>query len=330
VGTLVRPVTLEDYRRRLWLPRGLFSHSDQAQQWMTAVADRRETTGWAGRVREYLRQAPEEFSMNISLSGSNLFQQGRRATAFSLGPEGPVSLRSLSSRALPGEARAVRSLLEQEYAHLLREAHAEITRRAVDDAERFALALEGRDVVTAFPESRFGRQLRMVARTVAARNRLGASRQIFFVHRNGWDHHGEVLETQAQMLRELSEAFEAFHLAMRELGTWEDVVVFTASDFARTLTSNGRGTDHAWGGNQLVFGGAVRGGKIYGEYPDLALGSRLDTGRGRLIPTTSVEEYSAVLARWLGVPDRDLLEIFPNLAHFGTPQEIAERLDFLV
>ena len=118
------------------------------------------------------------------------------------------------------------------------------------------------------------------------------------------------------MLPVVSRAMSEFDTALTEIGMADNVTTFTASDFARTLSSNGRGSDHAWGGNQIVVGGAVRGGKIYGTYPDLAPDNPLDTGRGRLIPTTSTDEYFAELALWFGVPAGDLASVFPNLHRF--------------
>jgi uncharacterized protein (DUF1501 family) len=141
-------------------------------------------------------------------------------------------------------------------------------------------------------------------------------RQTFFVLFGGWDHHDELLNTHARMLPVLSKAMGEFDAALTELGVGPQVTTFTASDFARTLSSNGRGSDHAWGSNQMVMGGAVKGGHLYGRFPDLAPNNALDTGRGRLIPTLSTDEYFAELALWFGVPRSRLGDVFPNLGRF--------------
>jgi uncharacterized protein (DUF1501 family) len=156
----------------------------------------------------------------------------------------------------------------------------------------------------------------MVARAIGGRRALGLKRQTFFVQRFGWDHHSEVLQNQKQMLPEISQAVGAFMAAMKELNVAEQVTLFTASDFGRTLSSNGRGSDHGWGGNHFVVGGAVKGGAIYGNYPSLALKTAIDTGQGRLIPSMSVDTYCAELVRWFGVPDSGLTTVFPNLGSF--------------
>jgi uncharacterized protein (DUF1501 family) len=158
--------------------------------------------------------------------------------------------------------------------------------------------------------------MRMIALTIAAREALGMRRQVFFVETGGWDHHDEVIGNQAVMLPVISRALSEFQTAMEELAVADRVTTFTASDFARTLSSNGRGSDHAWGGNHLVLGGAVAGGDVYGTYPSLYAGNALDTGRGRLIPTTSVDELFGDIALWFGVPSADLDIVLPNLGRF--------------
>ena len=131
------------------------------------------------------------------------------------------------------------------------------------------------------------------------------------------------------MLPMISKGLQEFRDALSELGVFNDVTTFTISDFGRTLTSNGRGSDHAWGGNHIVMGGAVRGGEIYGRYPSLYQGNSLDTGRGRLIPTTSVDEYFAELALWFGVPRQDLEIVLPNIRRFYDPSSSAPPLGML-
>jgi uncharacterized protein (DUF1501 family) len=158
---------------------------------------------------------------------------------------------------------------------------------------------------------------------------LGASRQTFFIQWGGWDHHDEVINNQQAMLGQVSAAVAAFYNALTLLGVENKVTLFTASDFGRTLTSNGKGSDHAWGGNHFVLGGGVNGRKIYGQYPDLYQDNPLDTGRGRLIPTTSVDEYFAELALWFGVPKSSLPLVLPNIARFYNTASLNPPLGFM-
>jgi uncharacterized protein (DUF1501 family) len=183
-------------------------------------------------------------------------------------------------------------------------------------------------LATRFSDTSLSRKFRMIALTIAAREALCVRRQTFFVEFGGWDHHDEVILKQAAMLPVLSRALDEFHGALTELGVADLVTTFTASDFGRTLTSNGRGSDHAWGGNHLVLGGGVAGGDIYGRFPGLYLGNPLDTGRGRLIPTTSVDEYFAELALWFGVSTADLPLVLPNVGRFWTPGSASPPLGF--
>ena len=169
----------------------------------------------------------------------------------------------------------------------------------------------------------------MIAETISVRAVLGMRRQTFFVLVGGWDHHDEVLATQAPMLGDVSLALSEFDAALAELGVRDEVTTFTISDFGRTLTSNGRGSDHGWGGNQLVLGGSVAGGDFYGTPPPLHPGNPLDTGRGRLIPTLSTDEYAAELALWFGVAPGDLDSVLPNIGRFISPSPGRPPVGFL-
>ena len=144
------------------------------------------------------------------------------------------------------------------------------------------------------------------------------NRQIFFVHFGGWDHHDEVLGNQEFSLSSLSQGLASFQATMEELGLDDCVTTFTISDFARTLTSNGNGTDHGWGGNCMVMGGAVNGGQLYGSYPTLQLDSDLEVGGGVLIPTMSTDVYFAELCLWFGLDPTNLTDVLPNIENFYT------------
>jgi uncharacterized protein (DUF1501 family) len=160
----------------------------------------------------------------------------------------------------------------------------------------------------------------MVARLIAAREELGLKRQIFFIRAGGgWDTHGTQVTSHANLLTGLNVALDAFYTTTEELGKQDSVTTFTASEFGRSSTSNGDGTDHGWGGHQLVMGGAVNGGEIHGIMPDITPGGADDSDdAGRLIPTQSVDQYGATLAKWMGVADSDLNTIYPNLNKFST------------
>ena len=264
----------------------------------------------------------QNISMNISLSGRNIFQSGNQSSEYTINPSGTGSI---GIEGYKGDSAldmirttAVDNLLEDQYVDIFKKTYADVTRNAQSSHEQFSSAIGGVNLNTTFSTSRLSQSMQMVAKTIAARNTLDVCRQTFFITFGGWDHHDELLNNQAGMLTVVSKALSEFNTAMTELGVNDNVTTFTISDFARTLTSNGNGTDHAWGGNVMVMGGKVNGGRTYGSYPNLALNSNLDVGNGVLIPTLSTDEYFAELAQWYGVSNTEINNIFPNLTNFYT------------
>lgn len=322
VGTLVEPITVAQYKAKAGLiPVGLFSHSDEQIHWQTLVPQVRGAgpRGWAGRVADRMAQLHQTsgIAMNISLAGNNVLQTGVNTIPYIASTSGSVTLAEYAAD--PVSQLAIDDVLSHTYKSLYQQTLVQSKRKAIDSALEFADALDPITLTETFPESSTGNQLAAIARIIAARGPLNASRQIFFVNRGGWDHHNEVLESQQNLFGELDAAIGAFYRELDHLGMADSVALFTASDFGRTLTSNGRGSDHAWGGNHFVIGGGVHGGRIYGQFPPLAVGSAQDVGRGRLLPTTSVDAYGAELASWFGVPATELSTVFPNADHFFDP-----------
>ena len=345
VGTLIEPVFNrgEVIAASKRLPLGLYSHSDQIEQWQTSVPQSRTGIGWAGRMMDLIKSINpgQAVSMNISIDGSNVFQSGITGAEYAVsagdnnGVGGGATALSgykagydTNSTFTNAASTAVDSMLAQQYSHLLQETFQKKRREAQQAYDMYAAATAPAlpAAATFSNDNPLSRQLRQVAKAIMGRNGLQAVRQTFFVQRGGWDHHSETLALQNGMLAEVDEAIGEFWQALVALGIQDQVVLFTASDFGRTLTSNDRGSDHAWGGNHFVMGGSVGGRKIYGQYPSLALNPEsgtelnpLDTGRGRLIPTTSCDEYFAELALWLGVPPSSLSLVLPNVGNFFTP-----------
>lgn len=332
-GTLVQPTTLPEFENRsAQLPLGLFSHADQQMHWQTSTPDKRDSKGWLGRMADVLHSINEapKTSMNISLAGTNILQSGNSVIPYSITSEGAIDLQFYGNEDHAYFKGAVDSVLEQEYQNLLQRTYSSLNRDAIDLGLAFNAAV-GEEVpfTTAFPDTDLAADLRMIARSIAANGNLGHQRQTFLARRGGFDHHDDMISGHAELMQEVGEAVGAFWAAIKEMGLEEQVLLFTASDFGRTLTSNGDGTDHGWGGNHFVLGGGINGGRLYGEYPEnIGLGNGLDTGRGRLIPTTSVDQYFGEIALWLGVEKRDLSIALPNIERFYDLGSSAAPLGF--
>lgn len=342
VGTLIKPVTKAEYiSGSKPLPLGLFSHSDQIEQWQTSMPEQRSGIGWAGRTADLLHSlnATQSVSMNISLSGSNVFQTGHDVFEYAITENGATALAGYKKHWQAGggldqiRGAAVDGMLAREYSNLLQRSFARAERSAIDAYDLFSNATSGTlppGAIFADPDSpALVKQMQMIIKTIAGHGALGASRQTFFVSVGGWDHHDDVLKNQGAMLPVVSQAVGAFYNALVALGEQNNVTLFLASDFGRTLTSNGRGSDHAWGGNTFVVGGSVAGRRIHGAYPALYANNPLDVGRGRLIPTTSVDAYFAELALWLGVPKSSLPQVIPNITEFHSLTNPANPVGFL-
>lgn len=331
VGPLVAPVTRAEYLAgTAALPPQLFSHSDQTVHWQTGIPDQPARTGWGGRTADLLRSLNDgsQVSMSMSLAGNNTFQIGSAVTQYQVSPDGSIGL----GWYYDGDewnhppSIAIRRLMARSYGNLFEKGYRDVFQRALDQDRLLSGALGGAPVLqTAFPDTYLGRQMQMIARLISVRETLGLRRQVFFCAADGYDTHGGQIGAEAEvgahadLLAELNGALSAFYAATVELGVAADVTTFTASDFGRTYVSNGEGSDHGWGAHHLVVGGAVAGGRIYGQVPTLAVDGPDDAGDGRWIPTISVDEYSATLARWFGVAASDLPLVLPNLGRFASP-----------
>lgn len=318
------------------LPLGLFSHADQINQWQTAVPDARIAQGWGGRAADLMQSVnvANGVSMNISLSGNNVFQSGNQVSEYSVDStgDGAPGIIAYDDGTPYGDLkkRMVDDLLAVQQQHIFRREYSNRLRGAIDAQAVFVDALQTSPTLsTTFSPGPFSQSLRQIARIIGARGALGASRQTFFITVGGWDHHDDVLDNQANMLPAVSAGLQEFRNALVELSVFDDVTTFTTSDFGRTLTSNGKGSDHGWGGHHIVMGGAANGGTIYGDYPILSATSPLDVGRGIYAPTTSVDEYFAELALWFGVSISELDQVLPNVRTFYSPESGVPPIGFL-
>jgi uncharacterized protein (DUF1501 family) len=329
VGPLVVPLTRAVYESgSAPRPRNLFSHSDQQSTWQ-AHAPEGASVGWGGRLGDILGSTNSTRAFTaISVSGSAVWLSGRDTMQYQVGTNGANGISGIEGSLFGSSAAAgaLRSIVTADSPNLIARTHAQVARRAIDAQASLAAgmlpesALEPLPVVPGGGENPLAAQLRVVARMIGGRASLGVQRQVFFVSLGGFDTHDAQLGNQARLLATLAQAAEYFdrQMASPAVNAANEVTLFTASDFGRTGTSNGDGTDHGWGSHHFVVGGAVRGGDIYGRFPAIGSGTEDDVGNGRLLPAVSVDQYAATLGRWFGVSDVELDDVLPNLRNFTT------------
>lgn len=323
-GTLVQPVTLAQYKGgTAALPPQLFSHADQQVQWQSSLPDQPFQSGWGGRLADLVNaiNANSKISMSVSVAGQNSFQVGTAVSEFAVNPSGAVTLSGTTGGSInPVRFAAQQAILNQQDVNLFQAAFGGVTTSSIATSSLLnSILTNATTLKTKFPGTGLGTQLQMIARLISAAPQLGLRRQVFFASLGGFDLHAGEVAAHAPLLVQLSQALSAFYAATAEIGAAGQVTTFTASDFSRTYNTNGDGSDHGWGSHHLVMGGAVKGGSIYGAMPNLTIGGPDDTGRGRWLPTTSVDQYAATLASWFGVSPTNLPVVLPNIGRFATP-----------
>ena len=336
VGPLVVPVTRQQYhssnRVAYPLPPKLFSHNDQQSVWQSSQPEG-ATTGWGGHIGDLaLSSNTNRVLTCVSVTGNTVFLSGDQALSYQVSTGGAVKISAVNNNVYNSAAvrAAITSLALQTRTHVLENEYNLVTARAVGAESAITSALAAFPApdapFNAFPTSNnLADQLKMVARLIAARTQLGNQRQVFFVSMGGFDLHDNLIGGQATLMDRLSSALTAFYNATAALNVADKVATFTASDFGRTLTSNGDGSDHGWGSHHFLVGGAVRGKAFYGKAPPVSVGNsttdandQWHVGQGRLLPSTSVDQYAGTLATWFGVQGAEMNGILPNLGNFNS------------
>lgn len=345
VGTLVKPTSKDEYLESVasgdlsMLPQDLFAHDAQQNEWQTAarIADNREF-GWGGGIASRLERCNGNSTLapGFSIAGTNIWQTYGNSTYVRLSETGDLKpmlgYEQVSAGRIPDFAREdavdrLNEILEasRTSSHLLEREAAATIGRSIESSRKLEQAVNANLINTPFNQNNhLAAQMEQVARLIKARGELGMTRQVFFVGLGGWDTHTSQNNRLPALLSDLDDALSSFYTAIdSELGVAESVTTFTASDFGRTLTSNGDGTDHGWGGHYFVMGDSVDGGRIHGRMPSYELGGPDDSKNpdrnpaGRIIPTLSVNQYGATLTKWMGVSDAELSTIFPDLNNFN-------------
>ena len=330
VGPLIVPLTRTQYNssnRALYpIPPRLFSHNDQQSVWQSSSPEG-STVGWGGNLGDLaLSSNTNSLFTCISVTGDAVFLSGDSALSYQVSTGGAIAINGVKNNIYGSTAvrSALTSLIQQTSPQVLENEYNRITTRAVTAESQITSGLAGVTLATAFPANNsLADQLKMVARLIGARSTLGSKRQVFMVSLGGFDLHDNLIAQQPTLMKRVSEAMSAFYDATVELGVADKVTAFTASDFGRTLSSNGDGSDHGWGSHHFMVGGAVKGRAFYGKAPPVSITNTADAndqwhvGQGRLLPSTSVDQYAATLAKWFGVSNTELAGVLPNLSHFG-------------
>ena len=330
VGSLIEPVSKAEYlNETARLPADLFSHSHQQEFWETGATAKSSIhpPGWGGRMMDLLSSAntdPTQAAL-FSLAGNSIWQRGLKPLDFVLNPySGVTLLEPFTDRDWPlwnnGRVQAWNKIKQmQSPSYLNQHLKNTIASKESRIAELLSSIQVAPDITTTFPDNELGLQLKMAAKMISIRESLGMKRQIFFVGIGGWDTHSNQLTDHATKLKVVNDSLAAFYQSTVDLGIADSVTTFTTSEFGRTYSINGDGTDHAWAGHNLVMGGAVKGGEIHGKMPDLTIGGPDDTDEtGRFIPNQGVDQYGATLAKWMGMSSGDMNDIFPNLKNFDS------------
>lgn len=335
VGPLEAPITKAQYESENDVayprPARLFSHNDQQSTWQSSQPEG-AVDGWGGRLAD-LAQSGNANAMftSINAAGGGVFLQGKNSTPFRVSRFGAHEFRGVRNKSIFGSGAAgdaLKTILTTDSSHILASDYARMNKRSIEYGSFINRELPKVNLNVDFGSNNaLADQLSVVARLIAIRQHLGVARQVFFVGMPGFDHHSGLIGRHQNLLGQLDMALDAFFRATVELGIEQQVTLFTASDFGRTLTNNGDGSDHGWGGHHFILGGAVNGGRFYGHAPHTSVTSEDQVGRGRLLPSTSVDEYSATLARWFGVAASELSNVIPNIGRFASSSLGFMKLD---
>ncbi len=327
VGPLLTPLTLRDYkssdRVKFPLPPKLFSHNDQQSVWQ-ADGSEGATIGWGGRLGDLALSSNGTSALTcVSAAGNAVFVSGASALQYEISPSGAIPIWPAKGAVYGSTAasQALKTLITQPSDNVLENEFVRVTQRSMQLETIVNGALKPVTLKTGFDaggKNTLAQQLRVVARLIGARETLGMKRQVFFVSLGGFDNHSGLMANHPGLMAQLDEAMSAFYQSTVEMGVADKVTAFTASDFGRTLASNGDGSDHGWGGHHFIVGGAVKGGQFYGTAPKVNLYSDDQVGQGRLLPTVAVDQMSSTLMQWFGVPDSERPTVLPNIGRFAS------------
>ena len=321
MGTLIQPTTKTQYlANSVSLPPRLFSHIDQ-QKYSQSI-NSLGTSGWGGRIEDLVMSANSASTFSaVSAAGNNLFLSGNSVLEYQVGSNGPVAINAISGSPFGSSsvASALKSIISTPINQILSDqVTATVNRSMAAQGSLSSVLGSSSPFGSLFPANNsLASQLQIVARIIRANQSLGVKRQVFFVSLGGFDTHDHIATVHPPLMALVGGAISAFQSAVASMSLTSSVLTFTASDFGRTLTSNGDGTDHGWGSHHFVFGGPITTSKFVGAPPALANNGPDDVGQGRLIPTTSVDQLAYYMGTWFGASPSDLKTVLPNAQNFS-------------
>jgi uncharacterized protein (DUF1501 family) len=323
IGSLIEPTTPDQYfAKSVALPPHLFSHVDQ-QRYSQSLNKLQSDTGWLGRIEDLIISANNDSLTSIfsavSTTGNTLLMNGNSVNQYQVGVNGAVAINALNGKAFGSSAvsAAFKSIITTNQNQILCDQITSTVNRSISAQTALTSALGSKSPFSFFPTGNtLADQLQIVARIIKANQSLSTKRQVFFVALGGFDTHDHITTAHPQLMTLVGKALQAFLTAMDNLKLSQNVFTFTSSDFGRTLTSNGDGSDHGWGSHHFAFGGPIKSSKFIGKAPVLANKGPDDVGQGRLVPTTAFDQLAYAIGDWMGASSTDLATVIPNSSNF--------------
>ncbi|WP_373974060.1 DUF1501 domain-containing protein [Chitinibacter sp. SCUT-21] len=321
IGPLVVPTSKSQFvNNAVPLPPKLMSHNDQTNVWLSGAAEG-AGQGWGGRIGDLYQSNNSNAALScIMVNGAKVFLSGKQTAAFTIGTGAKPTQLLSGVNARWGNANFrddLMSLMTQVQSNELSNVYSETCKRGIATSDFLANTYKSVTDPSGFPAGNsLADQLKAVSRMISARTMLGNSRQVFMVSLGGFDLHDDLNADYPELLSKVNDAMLAFYNSLNSMGLANQVTTFTASEFGRSLASNGDGSDHGWGGHHLVMGGAVKGGQIWGRKIEPRVGGPDDIGQGRLIPDFATDQLAWSLAKWFGASDSDRDLILPSMSNF--------------
>jgi len=270
--------------------------------------------GVGGRIADALSMGAEHYvTSSFSLAGSAVWPKG-----FFVNREMVDSRNQDGFHEYEQWRQTIINITQQRHNNPYSDVFTQAFLDSIVTTENLGRVLLGAGLITNYAQNTgLQSSLYQVAKLIAARDARNAERDFFFVQTGGWDMHSNMKNSLANRFREIDDALRGFVAEMEAQHIWDSIVFITSSEFARTLDSNGGGSDHAWAGNHIIASGGINGQRIFNRFAELKIDNDADLGRGRLVPGFPWESMMLPIAQWLGMAEDQAAVTFPNLHNFN-------------